>query len=287
MLLMKPICAAILLATAGCEAPGALTDRDVFQPTLSSATTMGLFLEQLPPPHQPLDIAVYAFDDQTGQQRATETGSSFSKAVGQGSLAVLIDVLSETSQDGWFNVIERAGIQHLLNERSLIEQSNAQYRGTTKPTLPALRFAGVILEGGVINYESNTLTGGIGASVLGVGYFTQYRRDYVTVALRAVSVSSGEVMTSITTEKAIYSRIARGDVFKFGSVDTILDVEGGFTRNEPVGRAVRQAMELAVLGLIVEGVDEGLWSFENKTSGASIVAAYDARFGQPRLNVRQ
>ena len=134
-----------------------------------------------------------------------------------------------------------------------------------------------------MNYESNTLTGGIGASILGVGYSTQYRRDYVTVALRAVSVNTSEVLTSITTDKAIYSLLARGDMFRFASTDSVLDVETGFTRNEPIGIAVRQAMELAVLGLIVEGVKEGLWEFEEEYSGAAILAAYEAQFERPRL----
>lgn len=284
MSIAKSVCVVLALATTGCSRIGSITDPDVLQPTLTPATNMGLFLESLPPPERPLDIAIYAYEDQTGQQRASETGSSFSKAVGQGSLAVLIDVLTETSQSGWFNVIERAGIQNLLNERSLIEQSNAQYRGSQAPTMPPLRFAGVILEGGVVSYESNTLTGGVGASILGVGLATEYRRDYVTVALRAVSVNTGEVLTSITTDKAIYSFLARNDVFRFASVDSVLDVEAGYTRNEPIGLAVRQAMELAVLGLIVEGVQEGLWDFKDSSSSAAILAAYEAQFEQPRVS---
>lgn len=284
MKLTKLICAFALLGVAACGRPGSIADPDVTRAELTPATQIGRFLEDLPPPNRPLDVAVYSYEDQTGQQRVGEGGaSSFSKAVGQGGVAVLVDVLTETADSGWFNVIERSGVQNLLNERSLIEQSHAQYQGAQTPTLPPLRFAGIILEGGIINYESNTLTGGIGASILGVGYSTQYRRDYVTVALRAVSVNTGEVLTSITTDKAIYSLLARGDVFRFASADSVLDIESGFTRNEPIGLAVRQAMELAVLGLIVEGTEAGLWDFQSPASRQAIMDVYE-KYEQGRLD---
>ena len=45
----------------------------------------------------------------------------------------------------------------------------------------------MILEGGIIGYDSNIETGGRGARTLGIGGQTQYRRDVVIVSLRAVS----------------------------------------------------------------------------------------------------
>jgi curli production assembly/transport component CsgG len=268
---------------AACTEVGNLGDPDVKQPTLAPVTGLGLTLENLPPPRRPIDIAVYSYEDKTGQQKPTEGFSSFSKAVTQGSEALLIDVLKDVSGSRWFNVVERVGIQNLLNERNLIDQTQRSYRNTQRSTLPPLRFAGIIVEGGIINYDSNTMTSGAGARLLNIGQSTEYRRDEVTVALRAVSVNTGEVLVSSTAEKVIYSTLWRGEVFKFVSSSQILELEGGFSRNEPVGLAVRQAIELAVLSMIVEGAEKGLWSFASQAEQRRVLKNYQQRFRQPRL----
>ena len=43
----------------------------------------------------------------------------------------------------------------------------------------------MIIEGGVIGYDTNIKTGGRGARYLGIGYTKQYRQDVVTVSMRA------------------------------------------------------------------------------------------------------
>ena len=243
-------------------------------PTLTETTRIGGSLALLPPPRQKIDIAVYAYADQTGQQKPADNFSRFSKAVTQGGEAILVDVLKDASGGRWFNVVERTGLQNLLTERQLIDQSNATYRGTTRSVLPPLRFAGIILEGGIVAYDSNIKTGGIGARYLGVGGSTKYRQDIVTVALRTVSVSSGEVLNSVTTEKTVYSTLVDAGVFRFVGVDELLEIDAGTSANEPVGIAVRQAMELAVYSLIVEGAAHGVWKFDDMAEGQAIVHAY-------------
>ena len=49
------------------------------------------------------------------------------------------------------------------------------------------------MDGGVIAYETNLLTGGLGARYLGIGGSTEFRRDTVTIYLRAISVKNGEI----------------------------------------------------------------------------------------------
>lgn len=277
---------ALVAATAllsACTDVGSLKDPDVIQPSLTPATSVGLTLERMAPPHRPVDVAVYAYEDKTGQQKPTEGFSSFSKAVGQGSEAILIDVLKDVSGSRWFNVVERVGLQNLLTERNLIDQTDSTYRNAQRSNLPPLRYAGIILEGGVTNYDSNTLTGGIGARLLGVGESLEYRRDEVTVALRAVSVSTGEVLTSSTAEKVVYSTLLRGEVFKYVSSNKLLELEAGYSKNEPVGLAVRQAIELAVLSMIVEGVEKGIWDFANEAEERRILANYRKTYSTPRL----
>ncbi len=43
----------------------------------------------------------------------------------------------------------------------------AQATEQPQPNLPSLLFAGLILDGGIIGYDCNTVTGGLGARYLG------------------------------------------------------------------------------------------------------------------------
>jgi curli production assembly/transport component CsgG len=206
--------------------------------------------------------------------------------VGQGNAAVLVDVLTEVGNDQWFNVVERTEVQSLLSERSLIDQTNAQFRGAQRSLLPPIRFAGILLEGGIINYDSNVETAGIGARILGVGETVEYRRDEVSVALRAVSVATGEVLTSVTTNKIVYSTLVQAGIFKFVSTDRILEFETGYSRNEPVGLAVRQAIELAVFETIKEGNRKNLWVFKNPTAGLEALSRINTEAATLRLAMK-
>jgi curli production assembly/transport component CsgG len=123
-------------------------------------------------------------------------------------------------------------------------------------------FAGLILEGGVVGYDSNTAVGGAGARYLGIGIQTEYRVDTVTVVMRLVSVSTGRVLMSIATEKTIASYRSGADVFKFFDLGTkLVETEAGFSVNEPVNYAVRAAIEAGIVELVYEGERKELWKF--------------------------
>src|SRR3546814_6027647 len=103
-------------------------------------------------------------------------------------------------------------LRNLLNERQIIREMRERYLGETQvnpQALPAMLFAGVLLEGGVIGYDTNTVTGGAGASFPGIGGRTEYRQDTVTVYLRAVSVRTGEALPTGTASKPIASTSLR------------------------------------------------------------------------------
>ncbi|WP_093012385.1 CsgG/HfaB family protein [Roseivivax halotolerans] len=246
-----------------------------------SATQTGLKLERLPPPARALDVAVYAFPDLTGQNEPTDDYAELSRAVTQGGADILTDVLTAAGKGEWFNVIERARVDNLLRERSIIEQTQAAFTGGV--SIPPLRFAGTLIEGSIVGYDTNTVTGGVGARFLGIGNFNQYRKDIVTVALRAVSVSTGRVLTSVTTTKTVYSVQVQGDAFRYVAVDEILEYETGFTRNEPEIFVVREAMELAVLAMIVEGAEDGQWAFATEAAGNAVIEDYRMRYKLARL----
>jgi curli production assembly/transport component CsgG len=180
-------------------------------------------------------------------------------------------VLTKAGGGAWFNVVERNDLQPLLQERQIIQNTRTAAEGDKAPSLPPLRFAGILLEGGIIGYDADETTGGIGANYLGIGADTQYRQDIVTVALRAVSVQTGRVLASVTTTKSVYSVLVHGSAFQFAAVDQLLQAEIGYTKNAPATLAVREGVQLAVYALIFEGVKNHLWQFKNRPAGEAFM----------------
>ena len=120
--------------------------------------------------------------------------------------------------------------------------------------LNPLLFAGLIIEGGIVGYDSNTQSGGQGARYFGIGLSEQYRVAQVTVAMRIVSVQTGEILLTTNVTKTIASHSSGGDVFRFLDMGTkALELETGVAVNEPVNYAIRTAIEFAVLELIKSG----------------------------------
>ena len=213
-----------------------------------------------------MTIAVYSFTDKTGQRKPADNVANLSSAVTQGGEVWVIKALQEVGRGRWFEVVERVGMDNLIKERQLIRNTRDVYERDLPngPTpLKPMTFAGLILEGGIVGYDSNTAVGGVGARYLGVGATTEYRVDTVTVVMRLVSVSTGKVLMSVATEKTIASYRSGADVFKFLDMGTnLVEFENGYSVNEPVNYAVRAAIEAGVIELIYEGVRKELWTFE-------------------------
>jgi curli production assembly/transport component CsgG len=228
---------------------------------LGEETAITAELRKLPAPHEKIVAAVYKFRDQTGQYKQTETGAGFSTAVSQGTTSILLKALEES---GWFVPIERENIGDLLNERQFINQSVAHYKAGEK--LPPLLFAGVILEGGIVSYDANTITGGAGLRFFGTGGSSQYRQDRVTVYLRAVATKSGKILKTVYTSKTILSQAIDAGTFRYVSFKRLLEVETGYATNEPAQMAVTEAIEKAVKALILEGIQDNLWAADEKAA---------------------
>jgi curli production assembly/transport component CsgG len=234
-------------------------------------------LRSLPAPREKAAVAVYSFEDQTGQFKPSDGVQTLSRAVTQGSTSVLLKALQDAGDRSWFTVIERENLDNLLKERQIIREMRKQYLGEdelNEAALPPLLFAGIILEGGIIGYDTNTLTGGVGARFLGIGGKTDYREDKVTVYLRAVSVKSGEVITSVVASKKIASVGVAANAFRYVSFKELLEVDTGITTNEPDLLALRQATEKAVELLIMEGAALGVWEFQDQVAGAELLEKY-------------
>ena len=225
------------------------------------------------PEGDPIVIAVYDFNDMSGQKKPGGNYASMSSAVTQGSYQILIKALQDAGQGKWFRVVERHSLASLLQERKLIRTTRQISDGEQAESLPALLFAGAYVTGGIVGYDSDVMSGGAGARVLGLQAHKEYRQDILSIMLRLINVQTGEVIISTTIEKTIYSTSTGADVFKYFDADTMLvEIEVGYSKNEPVTFAVRKAIEAGVVSLIKQGAELQLWKFGKTAEEMSLEA---------------
>ncbi len=247
---------------------------------VTDTTRASEILRCLPLPRQKVPVVAYDFQDLTGQFKNNGTYTEYSSAVTKGGYSILIKALLDSGEGKWFTVSERGGLKNLMQERQIIKITRNQYLGPNGKKLgdlPPLLYGGMLIEGGIISYDSNVLTGGAGAVFLGIGATTQYRRDLVTIYLRAVSVQTGEVLLSVNSSKTVYSSSIDANYNKYVTIDHLFQSEAGITLNEPTQLAVRQAVETAVYSLIMEGAIHDLWSFKNHKAGKEAIDEYIRR----------
>ena len=262
MIIKLLVALGLFCGLAGCSTTN---QPDILYGDLPSSITTSTVesLYAIPKLNQPkITIAVYNFPDRTGQRKPNTKFSQLSTAVTQGAEVWVISALKAVGGGEWFKVVERQGLDSLIKERQLIRSTRELYDGETdKTVLKPLVFAGLIIEGGVVGYDSNIMSGGVGARYFGIGVKEQYRVDQVTVSLRVVAVQTGEVLVTVSASKTIASHSKGGDVFRFLDMSTkALELETGVSTNEPVNYAVRSTIEYAVLKMIHEGIACELWS---------------------------
>ena len=273
--IIAPLCLALLLG--GCATGSAIKGLIFSEQFAAPKVEQNKFLKKkenklLPPAGGPIPVAVYGFQDKTGQRKSVTGIASLSSAVTQGAENYLIESLQTVGDQRWFTVVERVGLDNLIKERQMIRQAREQFQGRDAKPLPPMIFAGVIIEGGIIGYDSNLLTGGSGMRVFGIGASTQYQSDTVTVTLRTVSVATGEILTTTTVTKTVLSYMDKLTVLRFVDDPTnittgagALSIEGemGGSINESINKAVSVALDAAVINTIREGVRKGHWSFKD------------------------
>ena len=220
-------------------------------------------LKNLPAASVMPTIAIYpnSFKDLTGQRRSNSTFALFSTAITQAPEAFLIRALKHTSGGEFFRVVERVGLDDLTKERQLIRSTRKEFKEDNK--MKPLLFAGLLVQGGVVSYEANLKSGGAGARYLGIGNSKQYREDTVTISLRLISVSTGEVLMETLVSKSIISTSISQDIFRFIEQQTeLVEIEGGVAENESVSIALQKAIETGVLNIINIGIERGYWKYE-------------------------
>lgn len=234
-----------------------------YKPEVKPITLQKEFDSIPAPTNGHITTAVYSFKDLTGQRKPAANFASFSSAVTQGAEPFLIKALQEVGHGSWFDVVERTSVDNLIKERTIIKQMREAYEGKNAQQLPPMQFAGILMEGGIIGYDSSSESGGAAYQWLGIGPQTQYSKDTVTVSLRAVSVATGKVLASVTVTKIIYSTADSVAVLKSWQKGTqLFQAETGLTINEPAALAVKTTIEAAVVELIKEGSTKGVWTFK-------------------------
>ena len=92
-------CAAIGIQHAtGCSNGIVCEQGPIIEPTAAQQ------LLNLPVPNQKTVVAVYKFGDETGQRKPSDMISSFSTAVTQGAIHILIEALRDAGKGDWFVV---------------------------------------------------------------------------------------------------------------------------------------------------------------------------------------
>ena len=257
---------AVMCILTGCATTNQQLVTHGADPYIEGTTTIERLREIPDLDNQPkITIAVYSFTDQTGQRKPSSNFSQLSTAVTQGPDVWVISALKAVSDGDWFKVVERKGLNNLVKERQLIRSTRELYDGETQAsnTLKPLLFAGLIIEGGIVGYDSNVASGGVGARYFGIGINEMYRTDQVTVSLRVVAVQTGEILLSVSASKTIASYSQGGDVFRFLDLGTkALELESGMATKEPVNYAIRTTIEHAVLQMIYEGVNKTVWKMQ-------------------------
>jgi curli production assembly/transport component CsgG len=239
-----------------------ITDEPKYMPRVADNKLQREFDSIPPPAGKKISVAVYQFTDKTGQRKPQANVASFSTAVTQGAEVFLIKSLQDVGQGNWFDVVERTNIDALTKERLIIRQMREAYEGKQAKPLMPMQFAGIIMEGGIIGYDSGTESGGAAWRWLGIGPSTQYSKDTVTISLRAVSVNTGKVLAAVTVTKIVYSTADSVAVLKFMNNNTqAFEAETGLTINEPGTLAVKATVEAAVIELIKEGERKGVWDY--------------------------
>ena len=269
---------AVVALLAGCATGSAIrekvTGNQFDDPKVESSKFLKKDANKLRPPEGgPVAVAVYGFRDLTGQRKSQPLIASLSSAVTQGAENYLIKALQDVGDQRWFTVLERVGLENLIKERQMIRQMREQYQGKDAKQLPPMMFAGIIMEGGIVGYDSNTLTGGSGVRLFGIGGSTQYQSDTVTVTLRTVSVATGEILTTVTVTKTVLSYMDKitllrfvGDGTTLGANANALEGEVGGSINESINKAIDVAVQAAVIQTINEGARKGHWAFKQQVT---------------------
>ncbi|MFH1210555.1 MAG: CsgG/HfaB family protein [archaeon] len=213
-------------------------------------------LKKMPKPAQKIAVAVWKLPDETGQHRRSANATELSKAVTQGGVHMLIKALMDS---GWFEVVERESWANIAQELKIREEMVRQGVKDVNGGLSHLKVPRYLIAGAITEYEHQPFSGGAGVGYRGFGLSGRMKIASVATDLRLTDIETGVVKIPVSIYKRIASEEVDFSIFRFIKIDKLLEVETGFTSNEPTQACVRESIEKAVINIIANGVKMGLW----------------------------
>ncbi|PWK62048.1 hypothetical protein C7455_10173 [Roseicyclus mahoneyensis] len=209
---------------------------------------------------RPRSVAVAQFEDLTGAR--IEGGTSTAVAASGRFLTEYI--LMRANGNDAYRVLDRAGLNNLLNERRLADQINAfheaevvaaapemlrdQLAGRVPPAIEMapLRVSDYLIHGAVVGYDRRLIDNGTGMGIAGVRLRNRASRDQVSVMVQLIDVRSGEIIATGAAAQFIDSSSRGGDIFALVRTDRLLEVEQLNVVNDPATRALFLAIDIAL-----------------------------------------
>ena len=231
-------------------------DRPITNVTVTTKSELTI----LPKPAQKVPVSVWQILDETGQfRRSAGGGTELSHAVTQGAHHMLIKALNDS---GWFDVVERQGWPQLIQEIRIKEELRKRGVTTVKEDFTHLIVPQYMISGAITEFDDHPVSFGGGFGLRGGSASARASVSSVAVDLRITDVETGEVTDAVSIFKRIISHQTDFGIFRFIRFNWLLELEFGYTLNEPTDLAVREALEKAVVHLVVKGVKEGLPGFK-------------------------
>ena len=127
-----------VILLSGCSNFSYFKDRSVpiGEPPTRQDSPVKHMMSAVPPIEgKKITIAVYGFTDKTGQRKPNDRIANLSSAVTQGAEVWVIQGLQTVGNEGWFEVVERIGMDHLIKERQLIRNTREVYEKEIKRSI--------------------------------------------------------------------------------------------------------------------------------------------------------
>ena len=173
--------------------------------------------------------------DKTGQVNTDNN----SHALSQGASEMVISALHKT---GKVHQVERLDLRIPLAEVKLAEQKKLTRTEKEYGKLPASDF---ILVGALTELNYNIVSGGARLFIKGIGGGARTVIINVALDLRVVDARTFQVLYVSSLQKQIFGYEVEANVFRFFG-NTLVELDAGAIRNEPLQLGVRSVVEMAV-----------------------------------------
>lgn len=120
------------------------------------------------------------------------------------------------------------------------------------PPLPEMAIADYIVTGAIVAHDSDVVAEGTGVRFQNIGILNRAQKDVITVSLRIVRVSDGEIIANRTVSQTVVSKKKRGDILNYVTLNQILEFESGTVTNEPRSLALDAAFRLALSEMFID-----------------------------------